>query len=381
MFVHLIATNLLLDDDIAYTKHLAPIFATQCAPCHNSKGSAPFDFSTYDGVKANLALIRQQLQSRAMPPVRISSTLAHSRFRQLTSEELIQFQQWDQAGAKLDSPVDSSVSTDPPVRFSHMIGNVGDHQVKSEGAPYWHVLDIKSASLPGSITSFSIRAMVPKAVRSVALVAAPKGKPIPLRDLTNVPPANVEFVGLWSPLFPVFTVPAGGAYKLPAGYEFKLWVLYQPQGKPVSGRVNLMAHSGAASARRSRTLRLAHAPFSVKARESKWLTISRTFKKDSVLYSATPLARFYCNVIDLSVVSPSGDTKQLATISKQDPYWPQTLQFPIPINLTAGSKLIASYFYANDEYCRMNEGKVPAEVKSGQKITDEACELRLLMSD
>ncbi|HLO98460.1 MAG TPA: hypothetical protein VK171_07690, partial [Fimbriimonas sp.] len=103
MFVHLIATKLMFNEEISYTKHLAPLFASQCAPCHQANGSAPFDFSTYDGVKANLALIRQQLQSRAMPPVRTSSNFISHRFRPWTDEELVRFQEWDRAGAKLDN--------------------------------------------------------------------------------------------------------------------------------------------------------------------------------------------------------------------------------------------------------------------------------------
>ncbi|HLO99514.1 MAG TPA: hypothetical protein VK171_13045, partial [Fimbriimonas sp.] len=221
----------------------------------------------------------------------------------------------------------------------------------------------------------------PRAVRSVVLVAVPAGLKIQPDAVTNVPPAQAQVIGVWSPLFPVFALPPGVAYTLPAGFEYKLWVLYQPQGKPVSGAIQVHMHEPDKQSRLVQATRVQHPAFTIKERESKWLTVTQKIDRPSTLYSVTPLARFYCNVIKVSVKQPNGPETEIATINKHDPYWTQTIQLSSPLKLQAGATVISKYFYANDKYCRMNEGKEPEIVKSGQKITDEACELRLLLSD
>lgn len=378
MFVSLIAANLLQGEEITYMKHMGPIFMSQCAGCHHRGGPAPFDFSTYEGVKQNLTLIRQQLLARNMPPVRITSDYPLNRYRELTDEELVMFQNWERAGAPMGTEPAGFVSPNPPFMFSVDVKVGTNLKVKAEGAPYWQLLDVP-ASAPRTIRAFTALGESPRSVRSAVLLAMPKGLKVPI--VTNIPPPQAQVVATWSSLSLTFGLPPEVRYQLPNGYEFKLLALYQPNGKEASGAVSVMLAPGEEDATAAHAVGVTYPAFSIKARESKTLKLKYEVEKATTLYGLTPLARFYCSVVRVKATLPDGKVVNLASMSKHDPYWPQNIQFTPPLELPKGSVINAEFFYANDEYCRMNEGKVPAEIKSGQKITDEACELRLLLSD
>ena len=53
---------------LTFTRDIAPIIWSRCAPCHRPGQIAPFGLLTYDDVKQRAALVGEVTARRLMPP-------------------------------------------------------------------------------------------------------------------------------------------------------------------------------------------------------------------------------------------------------------------------------------------------------------------------
>jgi hypothetical protein len=74
-----VAHTCTLPDTIEYHKHIAPVVAMHCAPCHNEGGAAPFALSASDDLRRRSKTIAWVLSDAIMPPWPADTT--YSRFK------------------------------------------------------------------------------------------------------------------------------------------------------------------------------------------------------------------------------------------------------------------------------------------------------------
>ncbi len=81
----------MVDEEITYAKHIAPILQENCQICHQPNSIAPMSLLTYQDVKQFAPLIKYKIERRMMPPWHIDTTVGITEFkndRGLTDAEI-----------------------------------------------------------------------------------------------------------------------------------------------------------------------------------------------------------------------------------------------------------------------------------------------------
>src|SRR5689334_1483626 len=67
-------------NEVTFTKDIAPILQRSCQKCHRPDSVAPMSFLTYEQVRPYARAIKQQTELRQMPPWYIDKTIGIQKF-------------------------------------------------------------------------------------------------------------------------------------------------------------------------------------------------------------------------------------------------------------------------------------------------------------
>ncbi len=90
-----------------YHTDIAPLFAANCASCHQAGGIGPFSLVTYDDVKPYAALAAELTAARIMPPMTVDNSgdcRTYKDARWLSDDEIALVSAWAAAGAPEGEP-------------------------------------------------------------------------------------------------------------------------------------------------------------------------------------------------------------------------------------------------------------------------------------
>ena len=92
---------------VTYTKDVAPIFQEKCEACHRPDSIAPMSLRTFEDARPWARSIRARVESREMPPWHVDTTIGIQKFkndRSLSDEQIATIVAWaDQGAPKGDS--------------------------------------------------------------------------------------------------------------------------------------------------------------------------------------------------------------------------------------------------------------------------------------
>jgi hypothetical protein len=94
-------------DQVTYTKDIAPIFRAKCESCHRPGQGAPMSLLTYQDARPWARSIRQRVATRVMPPWNIDKTVGIQHFqndRSLNDEQIATIVKWVDEGAPQGDP-------------------------------------------------------------------------------------------------------------------------------------------------------------------------------------------------------------------------------------------------------------------------------------
>jgi hypothetical protein len=94
---------------VTYTKDVAPIFQEKCETCHRPESIAPMSLRTYEESRPWARSIRARVQSREMPPWHIDKTVGIQQFkndRSLSDDQIATVLAWVDQGAVKGDPKD-----------------------------------------------------------------------------------------------------------------------------------------------------------------------------------------------------------------------------------------------------------------------------------
>ena len=388
-----------------FTKDVAPILVKHCANCHDS-------LLSYGAARSAAQVIKQQVQTRAMPPW--PADPAHSlKFRndaRLSERDIATLVAWVDAGTPKGNDRDLSPSPDltgqwlsPDGRAPDAVISLPAIHVEATGeVPYIQQLIkvpvtadkwiVAMQLLPGNrnllhhmgITEVALpQGMDPAQVNEFAAIAREHG--IPDGSAANIRPAvqdptnagTYDMLGVYTPgsTFEGFTDDSGKLLKGGNNYYINFNIHYTTTGKPESDRsqlglwfsstppghqlirapvaIDTIIAAGRelltdAPGTRAEGTRVAIPPIPAYAQSYEVSGIS-AYTRPVTLYQLQPHAHMRARDFTYVVVYPDGREQVLLTVPTYDFHWQLAYQLDQPLTLPPGSKLIVIAHYDNSQ--------------------------------
>ena len=109
-----ISTAVIAQDQVTFTRDVAPILQEHCQVCHRPGTVAPMSLLTYEDVRPRAKAIKAKVVAREMPPWFIDKNVGVQHFNNdtsMTDEEIATIVKWVDGGAPEGNPADM-----PPAR-------------------------------------------------------------------------------------------------------------------------------------------------------------------------------------------------------------------------------------------------------------------------
>lgn len=229
-----------------FHKDVEPILQSSCQSCHSPGNIAPFGLLTYEEAKTVAGLIKQQTQSRAMPPwgafetAECKPTHTWREDLRLSEDQIATLAAWEEAGSPEGDPADAPAPIDlKPVTLA------GATQEVQPAKPFiasgdkdqfrCFVMDpgfTKSVYLNG----WNFIAGNPKVVHHALLFVDSKGESDALVDADGGYDCfggsgiSGDLVAAWAPGGVPFELPSNIGTSIPTGSKFVMQIHYHPAG-------------------------------------------------------------------------------------------------------------------------------------------------------
>ena len=389
-----------------YTRDVAPILFKHCATCHDS-------LLSYDSARSAAPAIKQQVQTRAMPPW--PADPAHSlKFRndpRLGEHDIATLVAWVDAATPKGADKDLPPAPDqvgrqwlnPEGRPPDAVISLPTIHVEATGeVPYIQQLVkvpvtedrwlVAMQLLPGNrnllhhmgITEVTLpEGMRPEQVNEFAAIARKYG--IPDSSATNIRPAvedptnagTYDMLGVYTPgsTFEGFTDDSGKLLKAGKNNYINFNIHYTTTGKPESDRsqlglwfrstppghqlirapvaVDTIIAAGTELLTDSPGTRAEGTRFAIPpmpAYAPNYEVIGMSaYTQPATLYQLQPHAHMRARDFTYVAVYPDGREQVLLTVPAYDFHWQLAYQLDRPLTLPPGSKLIVSAHYDNSQ--------------------------------
>ena len=192
--------------DVTWNRDVGRILEYRCAACHHRSGTRSMDFTDYAQARQWSQAIKRSVLERRMPPWRPSPGFGDfANDRRLTSYEMEVIAAWVNGGTRIGPPVPSSM----PLDAGH--------------------------ALAGAVEFAAAAAPVTSAARTIRISAAPQARWVSGWDFRPADASIIEhatlwigsaIIAAWTPGEPATVLPAGMAYRVPAGTPLRAEVRY-----------------------------------------------------------------------------------------------------------------------------------------------------------
>ena len=402
-----------------FTKDVAPILFKNCSNCHDS-------LLSYGAVRSEAQAIKQQVQTRAMPPWPADS--AHSlKFRndaRLSERDIATLIAWVDAGTPKGNDKDLPPVPDPVGQWLNPEGRTPDaiislpniHVEATGEVPYIQQLIkvpvaedkwlVAMQLLPGNrkllhhmgITEVTLpEGMGPQQVNEFAAIARKYGIPDgtganirpAVEDPTN--PGTYDMFGVYTPgsTFEGFADDSGKLLKGGKNDYINFNIHYTTTGRPESDRsqlglwfrptppshqlirapiaVNTLIAEGTELLTDSPGTKAEGTPFAIPpipayTQSYEVIGIS-AYTRPVTIYQLQPHAHMRAKDFTYAAVYPDGREQVLLTVPAYDFHWQLAYQLDRPLTLPAGSKLIVSAHYDNSQ--RHYDERIKADDSAG----------------
>lgn len=376
-----------------WTNNISCILYSHCTSCHNPNGIAPFSLLTYSDALANATEMKNQVQSKKMPPF-----LADANYQQyahqktLTQYEIDQISDWVDNGAL---PGDTTLAMPAPSYSSGAIiqnpdfsSSIGTYNIPVLNNDEYRCFVISNPSATDEyITAFEVIPGNRAAVHHVLIFSDNTNIPVQL-DLADPDPGYLNFGGTGSAASQLIGgfVPGSDPYYLPpnmgmfvpAGSRIIIQIHYpiSSSGLTDSTRVNFTFSPTAVrtaydAAVLDHLATIVDGPLYIPANTVKTFHEQYTVPVDVSVLSVAPHAHLVCTSMSSYAVKPNGDTIHFETIPHWDFHWQGAYYFQKPLHLPAGTVLYGEATYDNTINNPENPNDPPQDVSLGESTTDE----------
>lgn len=337
---------------ISYANDIVPILERRCVECHQTGGIGPWAMSSYEMVRGFAPMIREVLRTDRMPPWHADPEIGHFlRDRSLEPEEVKTLVHWIEAGAP------RGVGEDPLKRERPQLAEwpLGEPdlivKVPAFSVPATGIVDYQRPAVANPLTegkwlrASTIKVGSRETVHHV-LTGYMEEMPEDGRSDESEWGASVGGYAVGAESF--IMRPDHGSY-IPPGGALGFQMHYTPYGKAVTDETEIglyfydeppekMVHGAVVI-----DFTIEIPPETARHQE----VSSLYFPKDAVLYYAFPHAHYRGQSSSLAIQYPDGREEMLLSLPRYDFNWQRAYEFEEPVEVPAGSKLVARYEYDN----------------------------------
>jgi len=362
---------------ISYHDTIAPMLEDKCVGCHQAGGIGPWAMTSYDMVKGFAPMIREVIRTDRMPPWHADPNVGHFiRDKSLSSNEIKTLVHWIEAGAPRgdgDDPLDIKREPKPkwPLGEPDLIVDITPFTVPATG-----VVDYQYPVVPWPLKEG-------KWLKdSTVLVGSRETVHHVLTGLLKEMPADgdgLKAQSKWGSQVAGYAVGAEsliarddmGTY-IPPGGAIGLQMHYTTFGKEVTDKTQIgLYFYDDVPTLMMRSSVVIDVSIEIPAETASHSEVAYlSFPQDAELYYAFPHAHYRGQSSSLTLRYPDGREELLLSLPRYDFNWQRSYEFADPIDIPAGSKLVARYTYDNSAANPANPA--PKEIVSwGQQSHEE----------
>jgi hypothetical protein len=385
------------DEEITYTRHVAPILAQNCVVCHRPGEVGPFSLLTYRDAARRADFLREITASRRMPPwkAHAGSGVFLDTLR-LNDRELAILARWAEAGAPEGNPADLA----PPPRFTDGWQLGQPDYVFRIAEPFAIPADggdvFRSFVLPlpldddQQVVAFEFRPGNRRVVHHAKLFLVPEGS-VQARDAADPGPgfASTGSADLGQPAIWEWTPgtiprrwPPGVGKRLKAGSDLILFVHYHPSGKPETDQSSVGVFLSKTPLSRFITgIPMGTSQIDIPPGARRHPVVVRTtLPADAHAYTLMPHGHLLLRELTLTATRPDGTSQRLLWIDDWDFNWQGQYHFAKPVRLPRGTELELVGVYDNSRANPRNPNVPPRRVRFGPASTDEmlGCHIQVI---
>lgn len=381
---------------LTFTKDIAPIVFSRCAPCHRPGEIGPFSLLSYQDVKQRITQIADVTARRVMPPWKPEP--GGERFvdeRALTDAELTALQTWIAQGAAEGDPRDLPKPPEDATGWALgtpdlIVAMPEPYVLRADGTDIFRTFVLP---IPTS-TSRYVRALEFRPGNARAVHHANLGidrtrssRGLDQRDAeagytggmvpeATYPPGHM--LG-WTPGQRPRPSPDGMPWRLERDSDLVAELHMQPTGKPEQVQVSVGVYfSDVAPTRAPIGLRLGSETIDIPAGEANYIVEDRyVIPVDAELMAIQPHAHNLARRMESLATLPDGSTRQLISIADWDFRWQDVYRYARPVALPKGTTVRMRFIYDNSAANPRNPHRPPRRVVWGQNTTDEMGDLWL----
>ncbi len=384
---------------VTFNREIAPIIFKHCAMCHRPGEAGPFNLLTYSDVKKHALPIAEVTRSRAMPPwLPEPQKFRFADELRLDAGEIDLIQRWVAQGAQEGNRAD--LPPQPKFIEGWRLGQpdliltaLKPFVLPPSGTDtYWNFVFRVPIHQTLWVKAVEIRPGDKRYVHHANIVVDRTGS---LRQRESEPGAGFGGMEIrvdsqvfdpdshllfWKPGTVPYEEPAGMALRLDEGTDLVLNTHLQPSGKPevIQPSIGLYFTSQAAT-KSPMLLQLENdAKLDIPAGKKDFVvTDDFTLPVDVDLMAIYPHAHYLGKDIQALAAFPDGTFQTLIHIPDWDLNWQAVYRYANPVRLPRGTRVSLRYTYDNSEDNPRNPNHPPAEVRAGNRSTDEMCHLWL----
>lgn len=340
--------------NISYAEDVAPILMNKCVDCHQPGGIGPWAMTSYKSVQGWAPMMREVIRTDRMPPWNADPHVGKFEDdRSLTGDQIKTLIHWIEAGAPRGEGEDPLAAADLhapewPLGEPDLVLTLPAYEVPATG-----VIDYTYPVVENPLTEDKwLRATSVKAGSRETVHHVLSGY------MSEVPEDGQGSTGRWEFSTGGYAVGAETTESradhgtpFPAGGAIGFQMHYTPIGKSVTDitEIGFYFHDEVPKYV-NRTAVVLDASIEIPAGDPRHKeTAYLEFPEDAILMSVFPHAHYRGYASDLRIRYPDGEEKMLVSLPHYDFNWQRNYVFEEPVDVPAGSKLIANYIYDNSD--------------------------------
>jgi hypothetical protein len=357
------------ENNVTFTKDVAPIFYKNCTGCHRPGEIAPMSLLTYNDARPWAKSIREKVANREMPPWHADAKYGEWRNdRRISQEAINTILAWVNNGAKEGDPKDL-----PPMpQYTHgwRIGKPDQtFSAPEQSVPAEGVVDYQYLTVPTNIkedrwiTSAEIRSSAHAVVHHVIVFVQEPGATSRLQAKLLVGFAPGEDPTVFRP---------GYGRKIPAGSNLLFQIHYTPNGTPAKDVTTVgLIYAKTPVQNTIVTRPVLQTAFEIPAGHPNYeVKSSFTFSESAQLYSFMPHMHLRGKDFEYKAVFPDGTSKILLSVPRYDFSWQTYYVLKDPIAVPKGTRIECVAHFDNSTNNKYNPDPTKV-VKWGDQTWEE----------